>query len=39
MTKVLSLTVGLNYRYDSDPGVGLKRGDTLVVTGISMKLD
>ncbi len=39
MTPTLSLTVGLTYRYDSDPGVGLKRGDTLFVTGISVKID
>jgi putative salt-induced outer membrane protein YdiY len=35
----LSLTAGLSYRYNSDPGTGLKRGDTLFVTGLSMKLD
>jgi len=39
MTSRLSLTAGLNYRYDSDPGEGLKRADTLFVTGISVKLD
>lgn len=39
MTNVLSLTAGLNYRYNSDPGAGLKKGDTLFVTGISVKLD
>ena len=39
MTKTLSLTAGLNYRYNSDPGVGLKKGDTLFVTGIAMKID
>lgn len=39
MTPLLSLTVGLNYRYDSDPGVGLKHGDTLFVTGINVKID
>ena len=39
MTPLLSLTVGLTYRYDSDPGVGFKHGDTLFVTGISMKID
>jgi len=39
MTNTLSLTAGLNYRYNSDPGAGLKRGDTLFVTGISVKLD
>jgi putative salt-induced outer membrane protein YdiY len=39
MTNTLSLTAGLNYRYNSDPGAGLKKGDTLFVTGISVKLD
>ena len=39
MTPMLSLTVGLNYRYDSDPGVGVKHGDTLVVTGLNLKID
>jgi putative salt-induced outer membrane protein len=39
MTSTLSLTAGLNYRYDSDPGEGLKRGDTLFVTGIALKID
>ncbi len=31
--------MGLTYRYDSDPGVGLKHGDTLFVTGIALKID
>ncbi|MEO8056737.1 MAG: DUF481 domain-containing protein [Burkholderiales bacterium] len=39
MTTTLSLTAGLNYRYNSDPGAGLKKGDILFVTGISVKLD
>lgn len=39
MTPLLSLTVGLTYRYDSDPGAGLKHGDTLFVTGIALKID
>jgi putative salt-induced outer membrane protein len=39
MTDKLSLTAGLNYRYNSEPGAGLKKGDTLFVTGIAVKLD
>ena len=39
MTPILNLTVGLNYRYNSQPGEGLKPSDTLVVTGIAVKLD
>lgn len=34
-----SLTAGLTYRYDSDPGTGLERGDALFTTGLSMRLD
>lgn len=39
MTSTLSLTAGVTYRYDSDPGVGLKHSDALFVTGISVKID
>jgi putative salt-induced outer membrane protein len=39
MTSVLALTAGLNYRYNSDSGVGVKKGDTLFVTGITVKID
>ncbi len=39
MNSMLSLTAGLSYRYNSDPGTTLKKGDTLFVTGISVKLD
>jgi putative salt-induced outer membrane protein len=39
MTPTLALTAGLNYRYNSDPGVGVKKGDTLFVTGIAVKFD
>lgn len=37
--KTMSLTVTLGHRYNSDPGTGLKKGDTLLMTGISVKLD
>jgi putative salt-induced outer membrane protein YdiY len=39
MNSTLSLTVGFNYRYNSDPGDGVKKGDTLFVTGIAVKID
>jgi len=39
MTSTLNLTAGLNYRYNSEPGDGLKKGDTLFVTGIAVKID
>ena len=39
MNKTLSLTAGLSYRYNSDPGVGFKKGDTLFVTGVTARFD
>lgn len=39
ITNTLALTAGLGYRYNSQPGAGLEKGDTLFVTGISVKLD
>jgi putative salt-induced outer membrane protein YdiY len=39
MNKTMSLTVTLGYRYNSDPGTGLEKTDTLLVAGISVKLD
>lgn len=39
MNKTMRLTVTLGYRYNSDPGTGLEKTDTLLVAGISVKLD
>ena len=39
MTKRLSLTATVSHRYDSDPGPGLKKGDTLFITGVSFRVD
>jgi putative salt-induced outer membrane protein YdiY len=39
MTKQLALTATLSHRYDSRPGTGLKRNDTLFVTGVSLRFD
>lgn len=39
MTNSLSLTVGLVNRYNSDPGIGVKKSDTLFVTGVAVKFD
>ncbi len=38
MTSTLSLTTGLIYRHNSDPGTGIKKGDTTFVTGIAYQL-
>jgi putative salt-induced outer membrane protein len=39
MTKELALTATLSHRYDSRPGAGLGRNDTLFVTGVSLRFD
>lgn len=39
MTQTISLTIGLNVRYDSAPPPGLKHTDTLFTTGIAMKFE
>ncbi|WKB51905.1 DUF481 domain-containing protein [Eleftheria terrae] len=39
MTQRLSLTAGLTYRYNTDPGEGVKRGDALFLTGVSLRMD
>ncbi len=39
MTRQLALTATLSHRYDSQPGAGVKKNDTLFVTGVSLRLD
>lgn len=39
MSSKLSLTLGLVSRYNSDPGPGIKKTDTLFVTGIAAKIE
>jgi len=39
MTKQLALTATLSHRFDSQPGDGLKKNDTLFVTGLSLRFD
>jgi putative salt-induced outer membrane protein len=39
MTKQLALTATLSHRYDSRPGAGLGKNDTLFVTGLSLRFD
>lgn len=39
INRTMSLTAGFNYRYNSDPGVGVKKGDALFLTGLTVKVD
>jgi putative salt-induced outer membrane protein len=39
MTQTINLSAGLSYRYDSDPGTNLKKGDAMFVTGVSLRFD
>ncbi len=39
INKTMNLTASVNYRFNSDPGAGLKKGDTLFLTGISVKVE
>jgi putative salt-induced outer membrane protein YdiY len=39
MTRTINLSAGLSYRYDSDPGTNLEKGDAMFVTGVSMRID
>lgn len=39
INKSFALNATLGYRYNSDPGLGLKTSDTLFVTGITYRLD
>lgn len=39
MTRQLALTATLSHRYDSRPGAGLGKNDTLFVTGVSLRFD
>lgn len=39
MSSTMNLNVGLGYAFNSDPGVGRKKGDTLLTTGVSVKFD
>jgi len=38
-TQSMNLTAGVNVKYNSDPGSGVKKADTLFTTGISIKFD
>ncbi len=39
INRTMNLTAGFNYRYNSDPGVGLKKGDALFLTGLTVKFE
>lgn len=39
MSNSMSLTVGLVNRYNSDPGLNIKKSDTLFVTGVAAKFE
>lgn len=39
INKSLSLTVTLGYRYNSDPGTGLEKADTLLVAGVAYRIE
>ena len=39
MSSAMNLNVGLGYAFNSDPGLGRKKGDTLLTTGVSVKFD
>ncbi len=39
INKRFSLTATLGYRYSSDPGSGVKKGDTLFVTGLAYRIE
>jgi putative salt-induced outer membrane protein YdiY len=39
INSAINLTAGLTYRYDSDPGADVERGDLLFTTGVSWRMD
>jgi putative salt-induced outer membrane protein YdiY len=39
MSGSLNLTVGLGYAYNSEPGAGRRKGDTLLTTGVAVRFD
>lgn len=39
MTRQPAPTASLSHRFDSQPGAGLKKNDTLFVTGVSLRFD
>lgn len=39
MTKAWNLTAGLSWRYNSDPGPGFEKSDTLFTSGVALKFE
>lgn len=39
INRTMDLTVGVNYRYNSDPGTGLANSDLLVLTGVAVRIE
>lgn len=39
ISKDMNLTAGLSWRYNSEPGVGVKKSDAMFVTGVSFRFD
>lgn len=39
INRTMNLTAGFNYRYNSDPGVGVRKGDALFLTGVAVKVE
>ena len=39
MDRRFALTASLNYRYNSDPGTALAKGDLLFITGIMVRME
>jgi putative salt-induced outer membrane protein len=39
INRTMDLTVGVNYRYNSDPGTGLDKFDLLVLTGVAIRIE
>ncbi len=39
VSKGMNVNIGFSHRYNSEPGAGIKKGDTLLTTGVSVKFD
>lgn len=39
MTRDMNLTAGVSWRYNSDPGAGVKKTDAMFITGVSFRFD